>query len=234
MLNVEQRRGLAEAEDEGDPVRINHVTRSLGSGLAVYLVVAACGTGVHLPAGGGAFGDSGVASDGASLLDALVGPVPDAHADPNTSGSRLKARRFIGDDGSSQFVGWHDSQLNLDCGFGKAADGAMRCLPSASPGILFSDSSCQSPIFLNTKGCAPPAYVAQTIPSAAACAPSGGTRILKIGTIYNGTDAYLGSPSSCTSASGVLPSYRMTSDLYTAGSEVDATMFAKATEQVDK
>jgi hypothetical protein len=42
--------------------------------------------------------------------------------------------------------GWHDNEKNLDCVFGKASDGKLRCLPTAPKGILFyTDGACSSP-----------------------------------------------------------------------------------------
>lgn len=42
--------------------------------------------------------------------------------------------------------GWHDTVKNVDCTFGKASDGKVRCLPTAPRGILFfTDGACASP-----------------------------------------------------------------------------------------
>ena len=42
--------------------------------------------------------------------------------------------------------GWHDTMNDVDCTFTLAADGKMRCLPTASTAtILFTDDACKSP-----------------------------------------------------------------------------------------
>ncbi|MCA9646486.1 MAG: hypothetical protein H6718_10135 [Polyangiaceae bacterium] len=89
------------------------------AGGAIYVVMAACssagssGSPHHGPGGGGS---------GGSLTD----PVPNATA--NESGSRLRANYYAGQDGSRQFVGWHDTQRNEDCTMRNTKEGP-RCLP---------------------------------------------------------------------------------------------------------
>jgi hypothetical protein len=64
------------------------------------------------------------------------------------SGSRLKAYWATASDGSQQFMNlWRDTQLNIDCNFGRASDGQWRCLPQAMPLLLFySDMGCSVPL----------------------------------------------------------------------------------------
>ncbi len=118
----------------------------LGSSV-VYAIVAACGG----SSGGGAGGHDG-------------GPVHDAMADVNQSGSRLKAQYYVGTDGSKSFAGMYDSQTKQDCAYATASDGTNRCLP-AGPHVIastayFSDASCKVPILNVPKDCTtPPPYV---------------------------------------------------------------------------
>ncbi len=52
-------------------------------------------------------------------VGAFADPVPVAIAqDP---GKRLRARYLVGDDGSRQFLGWHDEERNEDCSFSTTA-----------------------------------------------------------------------------------------------------------------
>src|SRR5262245_37576571 len=62
----------------------------------------------------------------------------------NVSGARLKARTYVGDDGSKEFVGWHDSQLKLNCSFHRTPNepNGVRCLPTFALPLHFSDSAC--------------------------------------------------------------------------------------------
>lgn len=64
---------------------------------------------------------------------------PDTDAGPDVpsgidtialSGSRLRRRVARGADGSEQFLGWWDKQLEIACGATLSADGRLRCLPS--------------------------------------------------------------------------------------------------------
>ncbi len=62
------------------------------------------------------------------------------------SGSRLKVRTLIGEDGSRQPAGWYDTQLETECSWRTASDGQTRCLPIAIPTIYFADAACMQPI----------------------------------------------------------------------------------------
>lgn len=48
----------------------------------------------------------------------------------NLSGSRIKARRRVGADGSTEFLGWFDSELMVGCSWETASDDKERCVPS--------------------------------------------------------------------------------------------------------
>jgi hypothetical protein len=65
------------------------------------------------------------------------------------SGSRLVARRLVGDDGSEQFKGWHDSKLGTDCEPLRAADASTRCLPTTYWNVGYSDGACTEPVFFD-------------------------------------------------------------------------------------
>jgi hypothetical protein len=81
------------------------------------------------------------------VLAALADPVSVAHAQSQPA-ERLRARYLVAEDGSRQFVGWHDTGRDEDCSFGFAADGAQRCLPATQYGVwgYYSDDQCTVPI----------------------------------------------------------------------------------------
>jgi hypothetical protein len=127
-------------------MRVKEFLRFVSGSLAVYVAMAA----YSAPRGPLAFTShgrtrttaghsSGAASSQASFPDTLRDPVAQARADPNQSGSRLKAKYYLGADGSKMFAGLYDSVLNFDCAFdelyfgdfifGPAPDGTIRCLP---------------------------------------------------------------------------------------------------------
>ena len=69
------------------------------------------------------------------------------------SGSRLKALRYVGSDGSSQpldayggFGGLYDFEMSMRCAWELAPDGVTRCQPIATGPILYTDSACQNAI----------------------------------------------------------------------------------------
>jgi hypothetical protein len=70
--------------------------------------------------------------------------VPDAKAEPQTSGTRLKARWIVGDDGSRQFSVWWDAKLGVECQFQDGGDGKRYCLPTIQ-GMLFGQTLGRKP-----------------------------------------------------------------------------------------
>lgn len=89
-----------------------------------------------------------------SAADAVTDPVPSATA--NESGSRIKAKWIVGDDGSRTFVGTYDSEREEECVWTYATDGSRRCLPIggvASAYPQFTDSACTLRIFQRTTTC---------------------------------------------------------------------------------
>jgi hypothetical protein len=140
----------------GEDIRAKEGLKLVFGSVVVYVVMAACasggpgtaggsGSGSVAPGGGDAAGSSGGDGSGSSgggsssggtalddsggrgILDALTDPVTEASAAPNQSGSRLKAKYYVGSDGSKTFTGMHDSMLNVDCNFIQASDSTTRC-----------------------------------------------------------------------------------------------------------
>ena len=168
-----------------------------------------------------------------AIVDALTDPVSSASAQTMTSGSRLKAKWYVGADGSKQFLGWHDSQLNTDCDFEVASDGATRCIPAYPAGALlatyFADAACSQPIAYLYPGCATPTYASQS--ASASCALKPVTQIFSIAGVYGGT-VYQGTSSSCTAvtATTILSLYTF----YSIGTESPPSQFVQATVQTDQ
>jgi hypothetical protein len=169
-------------------------------------------------------GSGGTEPRDAGLMDAMIDPVPDAAAQ-EMSGSRLKARYYVGDDGSKQFVGWYDSQRKENCGFMMAGDGVLRCLPTmfAAAGSYFSDSACTSPLFAT---------------ATASCVNPGATYGYKLDscsytvvqlTKVTPANVYIGSGTTCTA----IASTSTASLTFFTGTEVAASSFEKGSEQVE-
>ena len=198
-------------------MQAKEIVRVLTGACAVYLVMAACS----------ATGKDQSTSD-AGVGDALVGSVPSANAE--TSGSRLKTTTYAGDDGSSQFTGWYDAMLKLQCNFAKAADGQIRCLPRAAAVAFYSDSGCLWPVAVSAKGCAVPAHISEMIVSSS-CTGSG-SRTLSMGAKYNGSSAFVkGADGACSDSPGMFTFYAGL-DMYSAGAEVPPSLFVSAVEKI--
>ena len=211
-------------------MRTTDVVKMTGGAMVVYTVMAACGS-----SGGGHFAD---ALDGGAdahhldaLVDSIVNPVGDAKADVNTSGSRLKARYYAGDDGSKQYAGWRDTQRNEDCGFAVASDGLLHCMPSgAYVNGLFVDAGCSQALASAPKGCAAPAY-SIAYDGSTACA-SGRQRVYLGGAKFTAATVYAMSGGTCTGSSSA--PFGASIDLYFVGAEVPPSNFVSAVVQVEQ
>lgn len=83
-------------------------------------------------------------------------PGPSGGSADGGSGSRLKVRRLIGEDGSSTPIGFFDVKLQSECSFHPDEDGLNRCLPgsiSGLPNIHYGDPNCTIPIAAFTPNC---------------------------------------------------------------------------------
>ena len=176
---------------------------------------------------GGRGGSSGPTDSG--LMDRMVDPVPDAAADP-TNGTRLKARYYVGADGSREPIaayGWYDSERRENCGFAKAPDGLTRCLPvigAYAYGTYYSDAACVAEIAVAGGTCAAEAPRYANVAPSTTCTTF---RVHQLGPAYTGPALYLKSGTMCvatTVSAGV--SY------YQIGTEVLPASFVQATEEI--
>lgn len=226
--------------------------RSLAGGMAVYVAMASCSQArdADAPPGldaaigtsgssgrtasGGSPGQRGGSGGRASIIDAaldqLTNPVTDAHADTNQSGTRLRAKYFVGSDGSRQFNGWHDSQRNEDCSFGTASDGMTRCLPrGATTGAYFADSGCSQVLaYVPKAGCTPPGPYALSYVTTC----PGGSKVLSLGPAITTGNVYVGSPGSCI-GQPISAALSGLYDFYSTGGEVAPSGFVAGTEQIE-
>jgi hypothetical protein len=179
-----------------------------------------------------------------AIVDALTDPVSSASAQTMTSGSRLKAKWYVGSDGARQFAGWHDSQLNVDCDFGQASDGTIRCLPPPAGVTIgtqgyFSDAGCTQMLGV-TDGCGHPTPTNITVtttsaPGSAVCSAT--TQTYAAGPQFTGT-IFQGTPASCSQISDALATDFAASwfAFYSLGAAVQAinpSQYVQATVQTD-
>jgi hypothetical protein len=147
---------------------MTQVVSAVVGSIVVYVVVAACGS--DGAGGGGGDGGTGLVD---SLVDSLANPVGDAKAEPNGSGSRLKAKYLSGGDGSKQFLfEFHDTERNEDCSFKLASDMKTRCLPDGRKAELYADAACTQPVIAEKPACTYVVEELQPLP------PNGCTMVL--------------------------------------------------------
>lgn len=211
-------------------MRLRQTCLVLGSGIMVYVGVAACSAASSMTdaeeKGGGAekvaAPSSTPSTSNTTPKPSPTDPVPNAMADDwYKPGSRLKLRYYDGADGTKQFLGWRDSMRNEDCGFSKHADGTVRCMPAAQSTATYyhSGSPCTAANLLGAvlKAAPAPSYISRS--------ENNGTRIFIAGAALTG-QLYqnLGGCTPITTPE--------TLDFYAVGAEVPAASFVQATEKV--
>lgn len=159
------------------------------------------------------------------------GTTPGSDTPAVTSGSRIKAKTLVADDGTKTNWGWHDTERDEDCSWA-LYDGRTRCLPTktATLGTFFSDASCKKPIATATKGCVPPSVA--IAPSGAWCADTGyaATKVYGVGAQFKGATMYSKSADG-TCSSLQTTSYTASYDLYSIGDEISLDDFVAADVQ---
>lgn len=143
------------------------------------------------------------------------------------NGSRLRAKVYVGEDGSRQFVQWHDSERNEDCGFTRAADGKIRCVPGSSAQVIvagnYADAGCTQPVVRVTAPCATaPTYASNYVSEN--CGSS--LQLVEVGAPL--ATVYSGSPANC-----VVYNIPEGWTFYEVGSEVPPSSFAEATAVIE-
>lgn len=149
----------------------------------------------------------------------------------HAAGARLAPMYLEGDDGSRQFLGWHDTARDVDCSFATAADGAWRCLPSgADAGRFFADAACTQRLATVPRGCtSPPAFaIVRDVP---ACVWQQSRQVFSLGERYTGPVAYWVAGGACAAvSSNDLVLY----DLFTVGDEMQPSSFVGASPQIER
>lgn len=152
------------------------------------------------------------------------------------SGSRLKQRFAVGEDGSQRHLATWDSKLNLECNFEEAEDGKLRCLPTLAAGYYrnqypsqpwnweyFKDYNCSERIALSSL-CQP---AARYIKFTDTC--GGKTRIANAVEIATPTTVYYRSSDGTCRSQVTKDNGFATFRLYTFGPPVSPEEFVAAT-----
>lgn len=137
------------------------------------------------------------------------------------SGSRLKTRTLVGNDGSRAPSGMYDSQLSTECSYAKASDGQLRCLPVGPQAAYYSNDTCTQPLVITT--CEAPGFVLITDK----CAQS---RVFPIGSVQtNPQTIYQLLGEFC---SDVPPNNVPAGTQYQTGAEMLASTFEKVAVEI--
>lgn len=143
------------------------------------------------------------------------------------SGTRLRLKYRVGDDGSAVLDGVYDSDLKADCVFRVASDGVTRCVPVAVlPVAYYTDTACTVAIAPAASDCAAPAFAALDVP-AAACAP-GFVRLFTVGDKHTAVTLFAKAGATCAETS-VPKGY----DFYLVGKEVEPKVFVGSTVAIE-
>ncbi len=173
------------------------------------------------PTGGNNDGGDGAGGNGGDSLGGSSSGGGGTSPGGFESGKRLKERYYSASDGARSHLGWRDTTLDLDCEFGKASDGQMRCLPLAAPVAYYRDSACTEPVVYSR--CGKPDYASQAVNGC-------GARILSVGGEYNGNAFY--APNNSNNCDGATPPPGV--QFYETSGEVSSETFVAATVQVEQ
>lgn len=230
----------------------------LGGSLMVYVLMAACsagtksksGPGQQMATGGSTTSQGAAAAVGTTagapvsgsngdpgsggIIGEIMDPVPDADAE--TSGTRLRARYYVGEDGSRQFVGWRDNVRNEDCAFWKGTSGVLRCTPffGTGPATYFADSACTQPVTITAKAsgsaCGITAPAAQYVYLSDACGAN--RQRYTVASQPTVGSVFIKAGDACTD---VTAAYQSTYDIFTLTAPEPApdSAFVAASEQVE-
>lgn len=201
--------------------------------VVLFAVITGCGSPTEEPPGGGgggggmASGGGGGSGEGDGGRDGGIAARTDQLY---TSGSRIKVKYFVGDDGSRQQGGLFDSQLNIACSYQTSGDGLPRCLPlrEVVPASQFADSQCSREVFLRVvPSCPqpPPGYIVDW--SASTACPQR-SRVLRTGPRVT-TSAYAKTADGGCASSALSPSF----EYFEAGALVMPTAFVGAREATE-
>ena len=111
-------------------------------------------------------------------------PTPTVVFTEYASGTRLHAEVYAAG-AAKLWHDWYDTQLKVQCSFGDAEDGSVRCLPSGpsvASASFYADAACTTKVALSDEACATPTYALST-PGGASC---GKTAVSTIGAPFTG------------------------------------------------
>jgi hypothetical protein len=217
---------LLSCKDEIAPDPTSAGTTTTGSGGSQITTSAGAGEVGGSSSTGGTSASGGSSSDGgASIGGSSAQGGAEAQGLGYENGTRLRARVLHAQDGASQFTGWRDTQLGIDCAFALAEDATQRCLPAAGATLVYyENASCTTPLLYFS--CATTQALA-TLFITASCPFH--NQVHQVGSALSvGTTIYIKSGPSCLSTTAPAGVF-----LYTSAGVEPASLFEQATEVVD-
>ncbi len=182
-------------------------------------------------AGGGVIDEGGASvtlgssgADNGGQGQGTGGDASSAMTDGWLSGTRLHAVLQVAG-GSRLFKSWHDTELDLDCAFGKDAEGTERCLPRDLNGeVTYSDAKCTKLVALVNSS--RPATTWVPAPRANTC--DSGQSFVTVGAAVSVTDIYSNASGDCLPAGTVGGTFVTKA----VGAPVAASTFVAVTKSV--
>ena len=146
------------------------------------------------------------------------------------SGTRLRLRYLVGDDGTRQWRGWYDNQRDEECNFTfgdyRASDGTIRCLPSGVLLNAYADPMCTQPVAIVSPARRPPCAVKYGVAETDTCPVLDTVYTVSA---YTPSDVYYQGRDSC----GPYPIDLNAYTFYRADAVVPPSAFVEATEQTE-
>lgn len=186
--------------------------------------------------------DGAPGADGKDGLDGKPGkdgaPGKDAAGAVTSSGTRLRARFYTGADGAREFIGWHDTKLDVDCNIGPAENvTTLRCLPKLAAPSYFADAACLVPTYyvkatVQDQTCKPVANVKYgTVSSWQGCSANFVATFVALGNIEFTGPLYGEGQSGCA-ATGIVAGSDPTAAYFTA-TDIPADTFQEMVATVE-
>ncbi|NUP13336.1 MAG: hypothetical protein HOW73_45440 [Polyangiaceae bacterium] len=196
--------------------------------LPLALLLAACSDDTNIgpdPTGGNGGSTSNSPNTGGNGGHGGEGGTSNTQGLGYENGTRLRARVMHASDGAAQFMGWRDSELDVDCGFTVAADGESRCLPAvffSTTGIgIYADAGCTVRAYQTVPSCSG-AVVPKFVVGSGSC--DGKHEAFRVGAAAKAL--YSGEPGNCDPIATPPDGYYETT-------LEPAASFVEATESVD-
>lgn len=146
------------------------------------------------------------------------------------SGTRIRARVGSTTDGAQMWMGWHDTDLDIDCAFRNTSDGRMRCVPTVTGWVpIFLDAGCTQRL-VAIWNCSLPLKWVEVCPPTATTCNAAGCDWYEVAGEYQGATYWITGGECVEVKKEYFPSTYVALSL---GNKVDPNIFAELTTRVE-